>query len=118
MEKTEAKRLVPREVDNQGQLTTTSDAHRYLMLSAEKLLERGKDYDRPKGERSITATVAAFNSITGKRLTPREGWLFLLLLKNVRLFTTIKHQQDTAEDLVAYAALMAEESENDASSNA
>lgn len=70
--------------------------------------ERGKTYDEPDGERSMGKTVAAFNAITGRDLTESEGWLFMQQLKQVRLFTRDTYHADSAEDNIAYAALMAE----------
>lgn len=72
------------------------------------LSERGKQYDSPKGERSMGRTVAAFNAITGRELTEAEGMLLLAILKMVRdRQRTIPHQ-DSCEDLIAYSALYAE----------
>lgn len=84
-------------------------APEFLHRSAEIMEERGKQYDQPGGERSMGRTVAAFNCITGHKLTEAEGWLLMSLLKRVR-----QHQnpgqfhRDSAEDAVAYAALEAE----------
>lgn len=86
----------------------TTTATQLLNRAAELLDERGKQYDQPTGERSMAKTVAAFNAITGRDLTEREGWEFMLVLKQVRLFQTDKHHQDSAEDAISYAALMAE----------
>lgn len=79
-----------------------------LARAAALLHERGKTYDEPEGERSMGKTVAAFNAITGHNLTEAEGWLFMQQLKQVRLFTRSAYHQDSAEDNIAYAALMAE----------
>ena len=70
--------------------------------------ERASEYDKPEGERSVPAIVAAFNAITGHNMTEAEGWLFLQLLKQVRLFSASGFHQDSAEDNVAYGALLAE----------
>lgn len=70
--------------------------------------ERGKTYDAPEGERSMGKTVAAFNAITGRDMTESEGWLFMATLKQVRGFTRSTYHADSFEDLIAYAALMAE----------
>ncbi len=87
-------------------MTTATD---FLRKSAGLLDQRGKDYDQPEGERSMARTVAAFNAITGRDLTESEGWLLMLLLKNVRQWQTPdKFHQDSAEDAVSYAALLAE----------
>lgn len=70
--------------------------------------ERAATYDQPEGERSMGATVEAFNAITGRDLQESEGWLLLQILKDVRLFTREKFHQDSAEDCISYAALKAE----------
>lgn len=70
--------------------------------------ERAKDYDKPEGERSMAATVAAFNAITGQSLTEAHGWLLLETLKNVRLFTAQGFHFDSALDGVSYSSLKAE----------
>lgn len=73
---------------------------------------RAWTYDRPEGERSAGATAAAFNAITGRTgvaaLTEPEAWLFLQCLKQVRLFQRQGYHADSAEDNVAYGALLAE----------
>ena len=89
------------------QPSTASD----LLKQAEQLLtERGKQYDTSGQERSSAKIVAAFNIITGRDLTPGEGWLFLMLLKAVRFYSnTETPHRDSLEDLISYAALHAEE---------
>lgn len=89
------------------QPSTASD----LLKQAEQLLtERGKQYDTSGQERSSAKIVAAFNTITGRDLTPGEGWLFLMLLKAVRFYSnTETPYRDSLEDLISYAALHAEE---------
>lgn len=79
-----------------------------LGRAAALLHERGKDYDKPEGERSMGRTVAAFNAVTGRDLTESEGWLFMAVLKQVRGFTRSGFHADSFDDLIAYAALMAE----------
>jgi hypothetical protein len=70
--------------------------------------ERGKTYDSPSGERSMGATIAAFNAITKRDLTESEGWLLMVLLKHVRQWTAGGFHEDSAVDAVAYEALLAE----------
>jgi hypothetical protein len=70
--------------------------------------DRAATYDAPSGERSMGKAVVAFNAITGHALTESEGWLFLQVLKDVRLFTRSAYHADSAEDCIAYAALKAE----------
>lgn len=79
-----------------------------LQNGANIMAERGKQYDKPEGERSMGKCVAAFNIITDKTLTEAEGWLLLQLLKDVRLWQRPGYHQDSAEDCIAYAALKAE----------
>jgi len=71
--------------------------------------DRAATYDKPEGERSMTRAVAAFNAIHGTSLTVAQGWHFMAVLKQVRLFTRPGYDADSCEDLVAYAALMGEE---------
>ena len=79
-----------------------------MQEAAQTILQRGKDYDLPEGERSMAATVAAFNAITGRTLDESDGWLFMLLLKQVRQYQKPGFHKDSAIDGIAYAALMAE----------
>ena len=79
-----------------------------LGRAAAHMHDRSSTYDKPEGERSMGRAVAAFNAITGHRLTESEGWLLLQVLKDVRLFTRSEYHADSAEDCIAYAALKAE----------
>lgn len=79
-----------------------------LGRAAALMHERGKTYDEPEGERSMGKTVAAFNAVTGRDLTESEGWLLMCLLKAVRAAARKEPHRDSLEDLIAYAALMAE----------
>ncbi|NYH13455.1 hypothetical protein [Paraburkholderia bryophila] len=54
------------------------------------------------------ATVTAFNAVTGRDLAEAEGWLLMQLLKDVRLFQRPGYHADSAEDAIAYTALMGE----------
>lgn len=84
-------------------------AHEFLGKAQALMLERGKQYDKPEGERSMGTAVAAFNTITGQSLTEAEGWLLLQVLKDVRQWQNpASYHADSAEDCVAYAALKAE----------
>lgn len=74
--------------------------------------DRAATYDKPEGERSMPATVAAFNAITGLGLTAEQGWLFALLLKAVRSQQG-GFKQDNYEDGAAYFALMGEQAAAD-----
>lgn len=88
--------------------SATNTAPEFLHRAATIMEERGKQYDKPGGERSMGKTVAAFNAITGRDLTEAEGWLLLETLKNVRLWQKPGFHQDSADDGVAYSALKAE----------
>lgn len=84
-------------------------APQLLQKAADIMIERGKQYDKPEGERSMGAAVRAFNAITGKDLTEPEGWLLLQVLKDVRQWQNPeRYHADSAEDCIAYAALKAE----------
>lgn len=80
--------------------------------AAALMRERGKQYDKPEGERSMGRTVRAFNTVTGRdgdrALTEAEGWLLQQILKDVRQWQTPTYHADSAEDCVAYAALKGE----------
>jgi hypothetical protein len=87
----------------------SKSAQEFLSASLELLTERGEQYDEEGGERSMGATVTAFNAITKRDLTEAEGWLLMELLKNVRQWQVPEmYHQDSAEDGVSYSALKAE----------
>lgn len=69
---------------------------------------RAAQYDKPEGERSMGATVLAFNAITGLNLRESHGWLLLQILKDVRDNQTPGAHEDSLIDGVAYSALKAE----------
>ena len=79
-----------------------------LAKAANHISDRAMTYDNPNGERSIEATVQAFNAITGHKLTEAQGWLFMALLKAVRAFQRKGYHADSIEDMAAYVALMGE----------
>jgi len=83
-------------------------ANQILETAAAHMRERGKTYDNPEGERSMAQTVDMFNALTGRSMSEAEGWTFMLLLKLVRNAAREQPHQDSLEDAVAYAALMAE----------
>ena len=92
----------------------TQTAPQLLSKAAAIMEERGKQYDKPDGERSMGKCVDAFNIVTGNSLTEAEGWLLLQILKDVRLFQNPGYHQDSAEDCIAYAALKAEAKQSEA----
>lgn len=69
--------------------------------------DRATTYDSPEGERSMGATVEAFEAITGHSLTEEQGWLFMVLLKAVRSQQGNK-KLDNYEDGAAYFGLAGE----------
>lgn len=79
-----------------------------LTKAASIMEERGKQYDKPEGERSMGRAVQAFNAITGRDLSESEGWLLMECVKNVRDRQRKLPHQDSLEDGIAYAALKAE----------
>jgi hypothetical protein len=83
-------------------------ASELLGRAAALMHERGQTYDELDGERSMGKVVTAFNAITGRDLTESEGWMFMQQVKLVRLFTRTDYHADSAEDNIAYAALLAE----------
>lgn len=88
-------------------------APQFMEKALQHMLDRAATYDQPDGERSMSKTVEAFNAITGRDLDESEGWLLMQLLKSVRLFTSTTFHQDSAEDNIAYGALMAESRKKD-----
>ena len=82
------------------------DAPMLCKRAYDLLSERGKQYDGSNQERSMASTIAAFNAIYGTTMTELQGWHFMCLLKMVR--QRAGGHVDSAEDLIAYAALAAE----------
>ena len=81
----------------------------FLQSAMDVQKERGEQYDKPSGERSMGATVLAFNAITGHTLEESDGWMLMGLLKLVRQAQNPeKYHHDSALDFVAYASLYAE----------
>lgn len=83
-------------------------ANDYLEAAAKHMAARAQTYDQPDGERSMGAAIDAFNAICGQSLSEAEGWLLLAVLKLVRLHQRPGFHQDSAEDAIAYTALLAE----------
>jgi len=82
-------------------------AHEILEAGLGHMKDRAATYDKPAGERSMGATVAAFHAITGHAMTEEEGWLFMGVLKMVRSQQG-GFRADNYEDLAAYAGLQGE----------
>lgn len=85
-----------------------AEAAALLEAAAKHMRDRASVYDKPEGERSMAATVEAFNHVTGQHLRESEGWLFMLLLKLVRSEQRDAPHRDSCEDAVAYGALYGE----------
>lgn len=83
------------------------NAHDILQAAAGHMRDRAATYDKPEGERSMGATVAAFRAVTGVGLTETQGWLFMALLKAVRSQQGA-YRADSFEDGAAYFALAGE----------
>ena len=79
-----------------------------LEAAAGHMRDRAATYDKPEGERSMAQTVAIFNQFHCAGMTEAQGWHFMQILKDVRLFTRDGYHQDSGEDCVAYAALKCE----------
>lgn len=78
-----------------------------LRAGIEHMEDRAVTYDKPQGERSMAATVAAFNAVTGHDMTEEQGWLFMALLKAVRTQQGA-FRADNYEDGAAYFGLAGE----------
>ncbi len=83
-------------------------AQQLLNKAADIMQSRAATYDKPEGERSMGATVTAFNTVTGLNLTEAHGWLLMALLKMVRDNQRSAPHVDSCEDFVAYASLYGE----------
>lgn len=89
-------------------------AARILRHAADLVEQRAAQRDQPNGEKTMAATVKAFNAIYGTTLTEVQGWHFMELLKMVRSAYGV-YVPDDFEDKVAYAALAAEAAEGEKS---
>ena len=79
----------------------------------ETMAERGKTYDKSQGrERSMGKTVAAFNALTGHKLTEEQGWLFMAVLKMARAQQG-EYKHDNYLDGTAYFSLAGEAAANE-----
>lgn len=83
-------------------------AQDFLEQAKQLMDERGKQYDSDSGERSAGKVARAYNAISSKDLKAEDIWLIMLLLKQVRQWTTEEGHLDSASDSVAYASLLAE----------
>ena len=85
---------------------------RILQTADATIHQRAADRDVER-ERSMKATVEAFNAIHGTKLTEAQGWSFMVLLKIKRSFTGTRFREDDFVDEAAYAALCAEAREEE-----
>ena len=73
--------------------------------------QRGVEYDKEHGERSMPLTITLFNTLTGHELSVADGFKLMQLLKMVRI-QQAPHKADSYVDLAGYAALEGESSIN------
>lgn len=78
-----------------------------LAAGIKHMEDRAALRDSPEGERSMKATVAAFNALEGTNLTEVQGWRFMCVLKHARAAKG-DFSIDDYEDAAAYWALAAE----------
>ena len=93
-------------------VTTTISAPAILEAAAGHMKDRAATYDKPAGERSMGATVKAFEAVTGVTITEEQGWLFMQLLKAVRSQQGA-YREDSYADGAAYVALAGEAAARD-----
>ena len=83
-------------------------AFHFLENSMKEMRDRATQRDNhSNGERSMAATVKAFNALTGHTLTEENGWEFMILLKLVR-GRQGDFRMDDYTDAAAYSALLGE----------
>lgn len=82
-------------------------ATQILQHAVKEMADRAKTYDNEAGERSMDATVTAFEAVTGHSLTVEQGWLFMALLKAVRSQQGA-YREDSYVDGAAYFGLAGE----------
>jgi hypothetical protein len=82
-------------------------AEEFLVSAHAAIRNRGAQRDAPDGERSMARAVAMFNELTDRRVTVREGWVFMALLKLSRAQAGIFHADDYV-DASGYLGLAGE----------
>lgn len=82
-------------------------AHAILEHAQAAMTSRAKDRDS-NDERSMNRCVEAFNALTNHKLSERDGWLFMAVLKIARAATTRTGIMDDYVDGAAYMALAGE----------
>lgn len=86
---------------------TARSAPEILRAAERHIADRAASRDLPGGERSMPRAVAAFNALTGHRLSETEGNLFMVCLKAARA-TAGAHNPDDYEDGAAFFAMAGE----------
>lgn len=86
------------------------EAQEILNQALKEMDARGRQSKDGTKERSMAATVAAFNAITGRELTETEGWMFMVVLKAVRTIQRVG-SIDSFVDGAAYFSLAGESAE-------
>lgn len=83
-------------------------AHEILEDCKQVLIERGKQRDKPNGERSMNLCVRLFQLRTGVELSEQQGWLFMECLKQAREANGTVDNPDDITDQINYLALRLE----------
>ena len=96
----------------QSKLSITVHAYAFLEKAVKEMKDRAAQRDTSsdkgkEGERSMAATVKAFNALTGYNITEENGWEFMILLKLVR-GRQGSFREDDYTDAAAYSALLGE----------
>lgn len=96
-----------------NQISKKKHAYLFLETAVKEMKDRAAQRDtnpNPQGtggERSMAATIKAFNALTGHNLTESEGWEFMILLKLVR-GRQGEFRMDDYVDAAAYSGLLGE----------
>ena len=96
---------------NKPPVTFNCRAHQFLEKGVQHMKDRAAQRDSEDGERSMKATVDAFNAMFGHKLTETQGWQFMVLLKMAR--SRNKFNPDDYEDGAAYTGLAGEAHSNE-----
>jgi hypothetical protein len=86
------------------------EAEKILLDAADCMAQRARQRDHEDGERSMWRTVETFNRLTDHRLTERDGWVFMAVLKLARAQEGAFLRDDYV-DGAAYIALAGEAGE-------
>lgn len=80
------------------------EAAKTLVRGIRHQYNRAVTYDTPGGERSMEKVVPMFNTLYGKDLTVEQGWMFQVILKQVRSANG-EYKEDSYEDGSSYIGL-------------